>query len=133
MHKTLYETRKERICRFRNLDRFKIKEEFVILEIFNSVGLYPVWQHQIGRHIADFVFEKEKICIELDGWYHKVKAWDYKHRDEIKDKSYKNRGWKVIRIKYNDLENEWDDIKGKILDICDIIKEYRFNKMINDL
>ena len=102
-------------------------EENAILETFNNFDLYPVWQFQIGKYVADFVFEEEKICIEIDGGIHKI--WNNKSKDALKDSSYRNEGWKIIRIKYDNLEDEWEEIKDKIIDICYIIKQIRISNL----
>lgn len=67
----------------------------------------------------DFVIEKYKIIIELDGYQHfnDIKKWnayhkDIQERDIYKMKCANNNNYSVIRIKQNDVygnKNEWNN------------------------
>lgn len=84
-------------------DRFKTEQEKLILNDFNMIGLYPVWQYQIGRYIADFAFPDKKICIEINGGIHT--RTDIKIRDKIKKKYYIKMGWLLIVIDMENISN----------------------------
>jgi len=115
---------KNKIWKHKNLERFKTIEEGIILKLFNDLGLNPIWQYQIGRYICDFVFEEEKVCVEIDGGIHG--AFDSDIRDRIKDYTYRLNKYTVIRVKYNNFKKEWDDIERKIADIAYIIREKQY-------
>jgi very-short-patch-repair endonuclease len=54
--------------------------------------------------IADFYFPRPlKIVVEIDGEYHETDK--QKHRDANKDYYYKQRKFRVIRIKNSEVEN----------------------------
>ncbi len=57
-----------------------------------------------GYYIVDFYLPKPyKICIEIDGGYHN--SPEQKRKDYYKDKYLKERGFSVVRIKNEDVEN----------------------------
>jgi len=113
---------KQKIYKFENLERFKTDDELLIYKLFKSRGLNPIWQYQIGRYIADFVFKKEKVVIEIDGGIHNRP--ECKLRDKIKSIAYKSEGWLVVNIDYNNIEDDWEEIKIKILKICGWMKYF---------
>lgn len=53
---------------------------------------YPV----LDRYVLDFAFIEEKIAIEIDGAYHRIKRNIVK--DEIRDKKLRANDWVVLRI-----------------------------------
>ena len=64
------------------------------------VSQYPIR----SGFIIDFVLLKGKIAIEVDGAYwHSSK--EAKKRDRFKDYQLKREGWKVIRIKEEEMDN----------------------------
>ena len=54
--------------------------------------------------VIDFVIVDQRIAIEVDGshWHTSKKA---KKRDRFKDYQLKREGWRVIRIKEEDMDN----------------------------
>ena len=54
--------------------------------------------------VIDFVILKQKIAIEVDGthWHSSKEA---KKRDRFKDYMLRREGWKVIRIKEEEIDN----------------------------
>lgn len=110
---------KRNIPIWNKLEQFKSKDELIIYELFRSKGLNPKWQYQIDRYIADFVFEDKKVIIELNGGIHKRFI---KGKRIIKTLTYESKGWMVINVNYNDIEDDWENIKFKILKICILLK-----------
>jgi DNA mismatch endonuclease (patch repair protein) len=86
------------------------------------------------RGTPDIVFEKEKICVFLDGdfwhgwqfprWKHQMKSefWrnkieENRRRDKRVQRHLKNRGWMVIRF--------WEhEVQTKPHELIRIIKDY---------
>lgn len=56
-----------------------------------------------GFCIADFYLPKYKTVVEIDGKYHNRRK--QRIRDHYKDRYYKNRNLKVLRIKEEDVES----------------------------
>ena len=54
--------------------------------------------------VIDFALLKERIAIEVDGtnWHSSKEA---KKRDRFKDYQLRREGWKVIRIKEEEIDN----------------------------
>ena len=54
--------------------------------------------------VIDFVILEQRIAIEVDGkkWHTSKEA---KKRDKFKDYQLKREGWKVIRIKEEEIDN----------------------------
>lgn len=59
-------------------------------------------EHPIGIYFADFAWKHKKKIIEIDSDAHLEK--EYKARDKRKDKYIKEKGWKIMRIKWRDLK-----------------------------
>ena len=109
-----------RVWSRKRMNCLKSDDEAVVYEFFVKKGLCPIWQYQIGSYICDFVFEDERVCVELDGSVHDV--WNRRDRDMIKDRAYHDAGWLIIRIKYKNIEDDWDEIKNKINRICVVVR-----------
>jgi len=71
-------------------------------------------QEPIGNYIVDFVCQKKKIVIEVDGGQHSVE----RERDFERDKWLEGQGYKVLRFWNNEvltningvLEVVWDNL-----------------------
>lgn len=55
-------------------------------------------------YFADFYFPKTKTILEIDGGYHNTKEQKVKDKERTID--LKNKGFRVIRITNNDVNNE---------------------------
>lgn len=71
------------------LDYHKIKYDFQ----------YPI-ETKTSYFIADFYIHSHKLIIEIDGWIHNKQ----KKYDESRDKYIKSKGYKIIRIKNEDVD-----------------------------
>ena len=88
--------------------RKKVKPSYA--EVFFKKGIMTKFrdkryrrEHPIGIYFADFAWVKKKKVIEIDGKYHLEKQ--RKEKDERKDEFLKKSGWKVLRIKFVDLQS----------------------------
>lgn len=88
---------------------WKLKQDKEMISLSNNV--------RIEFRIADFVSEKYKVIFEIDGKSHNTKK--QKSIDEVKDRLYKRRGYKCIRIvAYSDksFKNGIDSFKSYVID-----------------
>jgi very-short-patch-repair endonuclease len=92
---TDYEARLWSILRDRRFDDFKF-----------------VRQLPIGRYIVDFCCRKNKLIIELDGGQHN----EDKHieSDKVRDEYLRKKGYRVLRIWNNELDNNLDGVLDEI-------------------
>lgn len=67
--------------------------------------------HKVGRYFIDFAFIKEKVALEIDGKQHTFP--ERKKSDKKKDIFLREKGWKIIRVKFYGFKN-LKEIKGKI-------------------
>ena len=85
-------------------------------EILNKIGIeyIPQYPTRTGFVIDFAVIEKDrKIAIELDGtkWHSSKKA---QQRDRFKDYQLKREGWKVVRIKEDEI-NKMEELLASII------------------
>lgn len=74
-------------------------------------------QYSIGGYILDFYCANNKLIIELDGKIHeKNENVEY---DGVRDKYFKELGYKVLRFKNEEVENDVEKVLGKIKD-CEV-------------
>jgi len=76
------------------------------------LGLKFRRQHPVGRYIADFYCDKERLVIELDGKIHELQ--EVKEYDMIRQKEIENRRIKVLRIKNEEIFNDLAGVLKKI-------------------
>ncbi len=74
-------------------------------------------QHPIGLYVADFFCHKLKLIIEVDGSIHDLE--EMKIRDEEREKSLKESGYKIIRFRNEQVYNEMEFILAKINSIAE--------------
>ena len=67
-------------------------------------------QHPIGRFVADFCCEEEKLVVELDGGQHAENA----DRDEQRTQYIEKFGYRVVRYWNNEVLS---NIEGVLADI----------------
>ena len=68
-------------------------------------------QQVMGKYIIDFVCEKKKIIIELDGGQH----FDAQSYDETRTRYLEGLGYKVLRFWNDDVFKETDGVLEVIL------------------
>jgi very-short-patch-repair endonuclease len=73
-------------------------------------------QHPIERFIADFYCAEAKLVIEIDGNSH-VEP-DQEEYDRARTKWLEERGYKVIRIKNEDVHRHLEDALNEIYLVC---------------
>ena len=81
-------------------------------EFLDSFEISYEVQHPIGRYILDFYFPEQKICIEVDGWYHDEE--EIRNRDAKRDSYLQQLGITVLRYHYKKMWYEWDSVKTEI-------------------
>ena len=70
-------------------------------------------QVPVGRFIADFLCESEKLIIEIDGW-------DHAHQfaqDEARSRDLESLGYRIIRFSST-------DVRHKLADVLHELKSY---------
>jgi len=75
-------------------------------------------QYSIGGYILDFYCAKKKLIVELDGEVHNTK--EAKEYDAVRNKFFKELGYKTIRFWNREVENDTEKI-------LEIIKSYLFS------
>ena len=89
------------------------QEEKLWFEIRNNkLGAKFKRQHSIGGYITDFYCQKYKLIVELDGDIHSKK--ENKEYDEIRDKYFKELGYKILRIPNNEVDTDMEKVLEKI-------------------
>ena len=76
------------------------------------MGLKFRRQAPIGNYIVDFVCKEKDLIIELDGSGHLEKGQT--QHDEIRDKFLKEKGYKIIRVYNNEINNNIDNVLEEI-------------------
>ena len=71
-------------------------------------------QHVIMDYIADFVCLSEKLVIEVDGGYHEEP--EQLHDDQIRTDYLQKRGYRVIRLKNEEVISDIKYVINKIKD-----------------
>jgi len=99
---------KQSLCsqRTSNLKKRATKSETIFMNRLTDLGVRYMFQKGFikGNNfcIADFYLPKYKLVIEIDGGYHLTD--EQIKRDKNKDNYYKERGFKVLHIKNEDVE-----------------------------
>jgi very-short-patch-repair endonuclease len=66
-------------------------------------------QHPIGPYVADFARVSAKLVVEIDGDTHRGAY------DEHRDRYLESRGWRVMRMFLQDVDEGPDDVAATIL------------------
>jgi len=69
-------------------------------------------QHSIGGYILDFYCSDKKLIIELDGGIHNTK--EAKEYDEVRDKYFRELGYKTVRFLNSEVEKDIEKVLDKI-------------------
>jgi very-short-patch-repair endonuclease len=72
-------------------------------------------QHPIGRSIVDFYCAEKRLIIEVDGGIHNQSV----HEDLERTIVLQDRGYRVIRIKNHDIEQNIDLVLNTIAKACE--------------
>ena len=86
-------------------------------EIINEYSEYP--------YFLDFAFIDIKVDVEIDGKCHFSNGINRINHDIIRDKELINKGWKIYRISYNEINDE--KIKENFLNFINSYKEYKYD------
>jgi len=79
-------------------------------------GVHFRRQHPIGPYIADFACIQAKLVVEVDGVTH---ATDDQHaRDIWRDAYMTERGWRVVRLKNEDVYKRLDEVFTALLSLA---------------
>lgn len=78
----------------------------------NQTGFKVRRQHAIETYIADFVFLREKLIIEINGGYHD--APDQKERDKARTEVLNNLGFEVMVVRNEEVEKDPFQVRDKI-------------------
>ncbi len=96
------------------------KEERILWQLLRNrqfFGLKFRRQFPIGKYIVDFVCERKKVVIELDGGQHNEP--ENILLDEERTKFIENQGYKVIRFWNSDINKNISGVYDKLLEIID--------------
>ena len=69
-------------------------------------------QYSIGGYILDFYCAKGKLIVELDGKIHNTR--EAKEYDAVRDKFFKELGYKILRIPNIEVDNDTEKVLDKI-------------------
>jgi len=100
-------TSRRTLDRARTLRREPTESEaqlWKLLRTLKSDGVHFRRQANVGGHVFDFAALARRLLIELDGGVHN--APDVALRDEAKQKWAEEAGYRVLRIKNEELRNE---------------------------
>jgi very-short-patch-repair endonuclease len=81
----------------------------------NKLGTKFKRQHSIGGYILDFYCAEKKLIIELDGEIHNTK--EAKEYDAVRDKFFKELGYKTLRFLNREVESGIEEVLEKIKNI----------------
>ena len=96
-------------------------EEILWFELRNNkLGAKFKRQHSIGGYIADFYCQKCKLIVELDGEIHNQS--EFRKNDIVRDKFFKELGYKGLRFKNEEVENNTEKVLEKICEFfCNVV------------
>lgn len=83
-------------------------------EAFRSIGLSPSPQFVIDYFIVDFAFVDERLAVECDGTYWHGRE-EQKKKDRKKDGYLKSKGWRVLRLKEDEIKSSPSDCVAFVL------------------
>lgn len=94
-NQTLHEDRLWYFLRDKRFDDFKFVRQF-----------------PVGRYITDFCCRKKKLIIELDGGQHNEDKQI--ELDKVRDEYLRKRGYRILRIWNNELDENLDGVLDEI-------------------
>lgn len=72
-------------------------------------------QHVIGQVIVDFYCHRAELVVEVDGPIHAVQV----EQDTQRDRYLASRGLRVLRVNNDEIEQDLQDVLGRISAACD--------------
>lgn len=94
-----------------------------IIKLGLDKNYFIVRERSVFPYFIDFAFENEKVAIEIDGSQHEL--LERRMKDNKKDECLKINGWRVYRVRANQVLNNIDYV---INDIIDFIGENKSEK-----
>lgn len=121
--KTAWEKRNKR--EFSYLENwFIIKgKEFNLFNEYDIIYDYPVYPYFI-----DFAFINEKVCVEMDGKCHFSNGKNRIEHDFKKDDYLIEKGWKIFRIRFDQVSDD-----SKIIELINFIGSSKIKNYDNRL
>ena len=80
--------------------------EKYFMERFDEKNVKYEREYKINRFFVDFAFQAKKIVLEIDGKQHEYP--ERKTHDENRDKIIEKEGWKIYRIKWVKVGNNYE-------------------------
>jgi very-short-patch-repair endonuclease len=80
-----------------------------------QTGYLFLRQKPLGQFIADFYCSKLLLVIEIDGEIHNKQ----KYRDSERDLYFRQRNIETVRIKNDDILDNWQKVKEEILKVIE--------------
>ena len=77
-----------------------------------SLGQRCLRQHIIGDYIADFLFRKSKIVVEIDGGYHLTE--EQQNDDAIRTDWLEHQGYKGVRFTNEQILCDTDNVINEL-------------------
>jgi len=104
-NKNLFERRKELRLR-------ATSQEEILWEKLrnNKLGFRFRRQHSFGGYILDFYCFSKRLIVEVDGDSH-VSNKEY---DDVRDKYFTDLGYRILRLKNNEVDNSLEKVIKKI-------------------
>lgn len=97
VNKTTKKGHKRRFCsRICHSKSTRTRAEKEIAAKLTTKGIIYKPQEVIGEWVVDFLFEKEKKIVEIDGWYHLIP--ERAAKDKKRDQAIVKKGYKILRI-----------------------------------
>jgi very-short-patch-repair endonuclease len=86
------------------------------LRLKEMQGVHFRRQHPIGPYIADFACISAMLVVEIDGVTH---ARDDQHAHDVRRDAYMTqRGWRVVRLKNEDVYKNLDGVFAALLSLA---------------
>lgn len=96
-----------------NPELYKSAHEIVAAVVLLNSGLDVYMNHKIGRYTIDVYLPEKKVCLEIDGEWHKGKELSDSNRDTA-IRQILGEEWEIIRIPTKHIEENPDRIPDAI-------------------
>lgn len=107
-----------------NPEEYKSAHEVVAAIVLLKADYMLAMNYKIGSYIVDVYLPEKKVCLEIDGEYHKGKEFQDSNRD-IKIRQKLGEEWEIIRIPTKHIEENPDMIPNAIDAIYEMKKKLR--------
>jgi len=88
--------------------RSKLKPSYAeqyTMSMLDSLGIKYERELKVGKWFIDFADSNKKLALEIDGKQHNL--LERQASDKKKDEYLKSNGWKVLRIPWRKIDNEF--------------------------